>query len=54
MARSPATPDRDRRSLAQQLAEDEIVELDNVENQDVGVGVTQFLDQEEQANANNP
>ena len=54
MARRPATPDRDRRSLAQQLAEDEIVELDNVEDQDVGMGVTQFVDQEEQANANNP
>ena len=52
MARSPATPDRDRRSLAQQLAEDEIIELDNAEDQDVGAGVTKFWTQDEQANVN--
>ena len=40
MARGSPTSDRDQRSLARQMAEDEVVELTD---QDVGGGVIKFL-----------
>ena len=43
MAGTPARAERDRRSLAQQLAEDDVIELPDDMVQDTGGGVTKFL-----------
>ena len=45
MAGIPARSERERRSLAQQLAEDDVVELSEEEVQDTGVGITKFLEE---------